>query len=46
MAMRMHHSDEFAGKKSFIYGPSTANIASIHSPKKYENNALYYNPAH
>ena len=30
IALRMHHSDVHAGKQSFIYGPSTANIVSCH----------------
>ena len=26
IAFRMHHEDSLAGSKSFMYGPSTANI--------------------
>ena len=26
IAFRMHHGDSIAGSKSFMYGPSTANI--------------------
>ena len=28
IALRMDHEDPLAGTKSFIYGPSTANIVS------------------
>ena len=28
IGFRMHHSDDLAGVKSFIYGPSTANTVS------------------
>ena len=28
IAMRMFHNDERCGRRSFIYGPSTANIVS------------------
>ena len=28
IAFRMNHDDSFAGVKSFIYGPSSANIVS------------------
>jgi len=29
IAMRMSHDDSLAGKKSFMYGPSSANVVSF-----------------
>ena len=28
IAFRMHHDDDRSGEKSFLYGPSTANVVS------------------
>ena len=31
IAFRLHDTDAFGGERSFIYGPSTANIVSVYT---------------